>query len=129
VDNSDRGASVVGTWTNGNPAANGPQVFGPSVRYKASGTGSAYVRFAPRMTQTRTYQVYAWWVAAPAQATNAPFTINHATGSAVITRDQRAAGGAWNLLGTFSIGPGDYVQISDNANGYVVADAVLFHPV
>ncbi|HEX6681463.1 MAG TPA: hypothetical protein VF062_01615 [Candidatus Limnocylindrales bacterium] len=128
IDNSDRGVSIAGTWTNGSPAANGPQVFGPSVRYKAAGNGSSYVRFAPRMTQTRTYRVYAWWNAAPAQATNTPFTVNHATGSTVVTRDQRSAGGSWQQLGTFSIGPGDYVQVSDNANGYVVADAVLFDP-
>jgi hypothetical protein len=128
VDNADRGVTVGGTWTTGSPATNGPQVFGPSVRYKAAGSGSAYVRFAPRMTQTRTYDVYAWWVAAPAQATNAPFTVNHATGSTVITKNQQIDGGKWNLLGTFSMGPGDYIQISDNANGYVVADGILLDP-
>lgn len=129
IDNADRGVTVSGTWTDGNPTANGPTVFGPSVRYKRPGNGSASVRFAPRMTQTRTYQIYAWWVAHSAQASNAPFTINHATGSTVVTRDQRTAGGAWNLLGTFSIGPGDYIQLNDNANGNVVADAILLQPV
>jgi hypothetical protein len=29
---------------------------------------------------------------------------------------------------TFSMGPGDYVQLSDNANGYVVADGILLDP-
>lgn len=128
IDNADRGVSVAGTWTLGNPAGNGPQVFGPSVRYKAAGTGAGYVRFTPRMTQTRTYRVYAWWNAAPAQATNAPYTISHAGGTSVVTKNQQATGGQWVLLGSWSMGPGSYVQLSDDANGYVVADGILLDP-
>jgi hypothetical protein len=75
-----------------------------------------------------TTDVYAWWVAAPAQGTNTPFSINHATGTTVVTRNQQVNGGIWVLLGTFNIGPGDYVQVNDNANGYVVADAILLDP-
>jgi hypothetical protein len=129
IDNADRGVTVVGTWTTGSPASNGPQVFGPSVRYKAAGTGSSYVRFAPRMTATRTYDVYAWWVAAPSQATNATFTVVHDHGTTLITKNQQANGGSWVLLERFIMGPGDYVQLSDNANGYVVADAILLDPI
>jgi hypothetical protein len=128
TDNADRGVTVSGSWTIGSPAANGPQVFGPSTRYKAAGTGAAFVRFAPRLTQTRSYDVYAWWNSAAGQASNAPYTVNHASGTSVVAKNQQIDGGKWNLLGTFDMGAGDYVQLNDNANGYVVADAILLDP-
>jgi hypothetical protein len=128
IDNADRGVSVAGTWSTGSSASNGPQVFGPSNRYKTQGGGGSYVRFAPRMSATRSYDVYAWWNSAPSQATNAPFTINYASGTATVYKNQQASGGQWILLGTYSMGPGDYVQLADNANGYVVADAVMLDP-
>jgi RHS repeat-associated protein len=41
--------------------------------------------------------------------------------------DQQQAGGAWNLLGTFGFGAGAaQVTLTDQANGYVIADAVRF---
>lgn len=128
VDDGDRGVTVDGTWTTGDPDANGPQVFGRSVRYKPAGDGASYVRFTPRLSQTRSYEVYAWWVAASAQATNTPFTIDHADGSTVVTKDQRTGGGRWQSLGTYELGPGDFVQVNDNADGYVVADAIRLVP-
>jgi hypothetical protein len=128
LDDLDRATSVVGTWTRGTPAANGPQVFGPTVRYKAAGSGTASVTFTPRLSQTRTYKVYGWWLAAPAQATNAPYTVRHATGTTTIQASQRINGGLWNLLGSFSMGAGSYVRLTDAANGYVVADAIMLDP-
>lgn len=128
VSNSDRGVVVTGAWTVGSPAINGPNVFGTALRYKAAGSGSATVRFTPRLTASRSYDVYAWWISAPSQASNAPYTIKHRTGVATVRVDQRAGGGAWRPLGTFTMGNGDYVQLSDNANGYVVADSILLHP-
>lgn len=128
IDNADRGVTVTGTWTTGSPAANGPQVFGPSVRYKTAGTGTSSVRFTPRMSHTRSYKVYAWWISAPGQATNTPFTIAHTGGTTVVTKNQQTAGGQWVLLGTYTLGPGSYVQVNDNANGYVVADGILLDP-
>jgi hypothetical protein len=129
LDDADRGVTISGSWTVGSPQSNGPQVFGPTVKYKAAGTGAAYVRFTPRMTQSRTYKVYAWWVASSAQATNAPFSIRNSAGTTtVVTADERANGGMWNYLGSFSLGSGSYVQLTDNANGYVVADAILLDP-
>jgi RHS repeat-associated protein len=43
-----------------------------------------------------------------------------------VTVDQQQNGGAWNLLGTFTMAPGQNhrIVLSDNANGEVAADAV-----
>ncbi|GAB3469177.1 golvesin C-terminal-like domain-containing protein [Actinophytocola sediminis] len=128
VANSDRGVVVTGSWTVGGPAVNGPGVFGTAVRYKGPGTGEASLRFTPRLTRTRSYDVFAWWFSAPAQATNAPYTVTHARGSATVRVNQRAGGGVWHRLGTFPMGTGDHVLISDDADGYVVADAILLRP-
>ncbi len=38
--------------------------------------------------------------------------------------NQQANGGAFNLLGTFNLNGSSTVTLSDNANGYVVADAI-----
>jgi RHS repeat-associated protein len=76
------------------------------------------------------YQVYARWTAHPNRATDAKYTVSHATGQATVTVDQQQAGGAWNLLGTFSFGAGTaQVTLTDQANGYVIADAVRFVPL
>jgi hypothetical protein len=128
IDNADRGATVHGTWTSGTGQANGPQVFGRSVLYKAAGDGTARVTFTPRMTETRSYRLYAWWVAAPAQSTRTPFAVAHAAGTSTVLRNQRIAGGQWILLGAFRMGPGSSVTVSDLADGYVVGDAVLLDP-
>ena len=72
--------------------------------------------------------MYAWWVAAPAQATNAPYLIRHTAGTTTVRVDQKRNGGRWNILGSFSMGPGSYVRMTDQANGYVVADALLLDP-
>jgi hypothetical protein len=125
-DNSERGVTVAGIWST--LTASNPEVLGASARWKAPGTGSSYARFAPRLSVSRTYDVYAWWVAGTAQATNTPFTIRHGGVNTIVAQNQQTRGGVWVLLGTYAMGPGDYVQISDNANGNVVADGVLLNP-
>lgn len=128
VCNTDRGVAVTGRWTVGSPAVNGPQVFGTGVRYKAAGTGEASVRFTPRLTATRTYDVYAWWISSDSQASDAPYTVEHTRGTTTVRVDQRTGGGAWHRLGTFTLGPGGNVLLTDDADGYVVADAVRLRP-
>jgi len=76
-----------------------------------------------------TYEVYARWTQQPNRASNAKYTVNHAGGSELVTVDQRAGGGTWNLLGVYSFGAGAAsVSITDQADGFVIADAVMFLP-
>ena len=70
------------------------------------------------------YEVYAKWTANANRATNATYTINHASGSTPIAVNQQANGGQFNLLGTFSLNGSSNITLTDNANGYVIADAV-----
>ncbi len=82
------------------------------------------------VTTTQTYDVYARWPADPTHATNAPYTVHYAGGTTSVTMNQTQNGGDWNLLGTFTLDPAlnPKVVLSDQANGVVVADAVLVVP-
>ena len=41
-----------------------------------------------------------------------------------VTVNQQANGGQFNLLGTFSLNGSSTITLTDNANGYVIADAI-----
>jgi hypothetical protein len=70
--------------------------------------------------------VYARWVAHANRATDAPYTITYDGGSVTIDKNQQTDGCTWNLLGTypFEVGTAGSVVLSDDANGYLNADAV-----
>jgi len=87
--------------------------------------------WTPNVPQAGSYQVYAWWTAGANRATNATYTITNAQGSTPVAVNQQASGGTWNLLGTFAFAPGtsDTITLTDQANGYVIADAVRLVPV
>ena len=57
-----------------------------------------------------------------------PYTIHHASGDNVVKVDQRYNGSEWISLGIFEFAAGTdgYVRLSNDANGYVIADAVKF---
>jgi len=80
-----------------------------------------------------TYLVSTTWVRGTSRASNAPYTLTGVTGGpATVLVDQKLApddltwdGVAWEHLGTFQITGGTLtVRLTDNANGYVYADAV-----
>lgn len=80
-----------------------------------------------------TYRVSATWAAGANRATNAPFTV-YSGATPLVTRalsqrlapdDLTADGAAWEDLGEFRIAGGTLtVRLSNQANGWVVADAV-----
>ena len=82
------------------------------------------------VSSTQTYDVYATWVADAANATNAQYTVHYAGGTTMVMMDQTQNGDQWNLLGTFTLDPAlnPQVVLSDQANGTVVADAVMVVP-
>jgi RHS repeat-associated protein len=66
------------------------------------------------------------WADHTNRASNAPYTIYHAGGSTTVQVDQHVNGGIWNYLGTFTMSPGQNhrVELTDQANGRVIADAI-----
>jgi hypothetical protein len=99
-------------------------------RWHAAGTGSCTATWTPDLTAD-TYSVSAWWKASPNRATNAKYTVFYYDGgSETHVKDQEINGGTWNLLGTypFAAGTSGYVVLSDDANEYVIADAIKWEP-
>jgi hypothetical protein len=128
IDNGNAGFSKVGNW----PFSSG-QGYGGDVHYSAMGSGSDVARWTFAVTPGR-YRVSASWFAHANRASNAPYTIfNGSTALATVRVSQKVAandftdaGTSWEDLG----GPYDItgntlvVELSDAANGYVIADAV-----
>jgi hypothetical protein len=77
------------------------------------------------------YRVFARWTEHPGHATNVTYTINSDAGSEQVSTTQQLNGGIWNLLGTYSFTAGQSYQVdlTDEANGYVIADAIMVSPV
>ena len=110
--------------------ANG-YVIADAVMLVPPGATPNAANWTPSVAQTGQYEVYARWTQHANRATNATYTITHASGSTPVTVNQQQGGGAWNLLGTFSLTPGSAhkVSLSDQANGFVIADAVRLVPI
>jgi RHS repeat-associated protein len=124
-DNDAAGSSSTGTWTSVNYAP----AYGGTYRSNAAGTGADIYTWTPTLPSAKTYKVYARWRDVSGNATNAPYTIYHDGGSTTVTVSQTNNSTTWILLGSFAMTPGQNhrVELSDNANGTVIADAVTFH--
>jgi hypothetical protein len=120
VDNAY--ATFVGSWK---PWYGG---YGRAFMYKDAGSGSSTATYTPDLPMAGTYRVYASWVAHSNRATDAPYTIYYDGGSVTIFVNQQMNGDPWKLLGTyvFAAGNSAYVVLSDDASGYVIADAIKF---
>jgi uncharacterized repeat protein (TIGR01451 family) len=101
--------------------------------YHAAGDGNAKAAWTFAALPAGSYQVLTRWIPFSNRATNAPFTIlDGNTSLATIPVNQQLAptgdhsnGIIWQSLGTFQVIDNTLtVRLSDNANGYVVADAV-----
>jgi hypothetical protein len=125
LDTSD--ATYVCTWTlvGGDTVA-----YGGDYRFRAAGSGSCTATWVPDIPAAGNYEVYAWWKAVPNRATDAPYTINYDGGSTTVDVNQEINGGQWNLLGTFSFAAGTSgtVVLSDDADEFVIADAIKLKP-
>ncbi|WP_329246906.1 exo-alpha-sialidase [Streptomyces sp. NBC_01478] len=127
ADNDDPGTySVVsGTW---NPASTVKGYWGTSYRTHAAGTGTSVVRWQSDVPASGVYDVAVWYTADTNRATDAAYTVRYPGGSTVVRVDQTERGNRWVSLGSFPFTAGTpaVVELSDDANGYVVADAVRF---
>ncbi|GAA1674141.1 hypothetical protein GCM10009745_16490 [Kribbella yunnanensis] len=131
VDNDGLGFELVGTW---NDARSIPGYYGFNYLTHPKGTGTNYARFRPAIPGDGRYEVLVSYTADPNRASNAKYAIHHATGTATITVNQRTRAtpddrtGEWKSLGTYTFKAGltNYVQLTDAADGFVIADAVRF---
>ena len=131
VDNGGLGFDVVGTW---NTAQGIPGYYGFSYLTHPKGTGTNLAKFRPAIPGDGRYEVLVSYTADPNRASNAKYVVRHATGATTVSVNQRVRGvpdnrgGEWKSLGifTFKAGLSGSVDLSDNADGFVIADAVRF---
>jgi hypothetical protein len=121
VDNHE--AAFVGTWPVSVVAGN---YYGYDYQYHVAGDGSNTATWTPNIPETDDYNVYAWWNSYRGKATNAPYLISYNGGSEIKEVTQKSRSATWTYFGTynFTTGVTGYIQLSDNANDSVVADAV-----
>ncbi|RLJ06566.1 MAG: hypothetical protein DRP16_05000, partial [Candidatus Aenigmatarchaeota archaeon] len=127
IDNLDSGFSVnnEGDWST---STTGNEYSTNWRRDNSPGTGS-WARWTPNISIAGNYEVFAYWsTAGSALASNAPYTVYYAGGSSTVTVNQEINGNQWNSLGIFEFNSGTsgYVQLDDNANDDLCADAIKF---
>ncbi|MET7329706.1 exo-alpha-sialidase [Nonomuraea sp. NPDC005650] len=131
VDNGGLGFETTGTW----PSSRGVSgYYGFNYLTHAKGTGANTARWRPALPGDDRYEVLVAYAADPNRATDAPYVVHHAAGTTAVAVNQQVRGvpdprmGEWTSLGTFSFRAGleGYVELSDAANGVVIADAVRF---
>jgi RHS repeat-associated protein len=130
VDNTDTASvTVVGTWA---VSTFSPGYQGTNYRAHEPGAGTESFTWRWTAATTGTHAVYAKWssAATPNRATKSAFTVTHAGGSATVTKDQNQNGGSWQLLGNYSFTAGTQytVKLTQNAGGFVIADAIQVVP-
>jgi RHS repeat-associated protein len=101
--------------------ANG-YVIADAVQLAPAGAAPNSATWSPNLSGP--YELYAKWTDHVNRATNATYTVTHPGGATPVTVNQQAGGGQWNLLGTFNLTPSSNITLTDQANGYVVADAI-----
>lgn len=128
IDNKDANCFYNSTqWTAG---SSGAGFYNTDYLSASAGTGTKQVKWSAYMPNDAYYKVYAYWKSGASNATNAKYTIKDNTGSKVVTVNQTANGGTWNLLGSFPFSkstPAE-ITITDSANGTVIADGIWFEP-
>ncbi|MBC8126296.1 MAG: family 16 glycosylhydrolase [Gloeobacteraceae cyanobacterium ES-bin-144] len=130
VDNVDTSSTeVVGTWTGSSFT---PGYLGTNYAHDGNaGKGTKAFTYLPALTADYDYLVYTRWTSDANRANNVPIDIMSSNGGfSTVTADQRTNGGAWNLLGVYSLAVmnAEATIRTTSTNGYVVADAMRFKP-
>ncbi len=125
IDNSDGRFSARGDWQSSS-FVTGHQ--GKDYLYAKKGGGQAVAVWRYDVPASGTYQIHAQWTAARREwrASDAPYRIyNNGKLLGTVKKDQSRDGGRFNLLGDYPLEKGALeIRLSNNADSYVVADAV-----
>ncbi|WP_261305105.1 fibronectin type III domain-containing protein [Paenibacillus andongensis] len=124
MDDSD--AQGTGKWTS---SSFNPNYYSDGYVNATNGAGANKLTWKPYIPVSGNYDVYYWLPDGSSNRANAaPFTINYSGDYQVFYVDQTAPGGKWVLFGSFFFdeGTSGYVELNDNASGYVIGDAIKF---
>ncbi|KPL06457.1 hypothetical protein AMJ85_10470 [candidate division BRC1 bacterium SM23_51] len=128
IDSEDSGGLVEmqGEWPPG--VAGGD--WGDRCLFAFRGKGECKFVWRPDLPRAGDYRVAVWFGGDPNadHATNSPFTVHHEGGKKTYSIDQTRSSDGWRVLGIhpFNAGKAGAVELTNDANGNVVADAVQF---
>lgn len=127
LDNQDQSSETMGVWRN---STNSSGFYQADYQFHAAGSGSNTFTWNPVISISGSYRVYARWTSHSNRATNAPYTITDDVGVSTVLVNQTQQGGDWNMLGVYNFSEGGSypIVLSDDANGYVIADAIMLVP-
>jgi IPT/TIG domain len=130
LDNGAWGFTSRGLWATKSGGYNGTYLT------TAPATSATYAQWRLSVPAGK-YDVWVTWVASSSDATNAPFQVSDngtVLGTVSVNQTQAPFAGQyggvyWIDLGTFTFSSGvAYVRLSANANGNLIADAVMLVP-
>jgi len=136
ITNSDpdfNRCDFIGTWPIGMIHKGGYMgesgYLGYNYQYHSAGTGQNKAVFTIYLRYAGNYNVMASWYPSSTNATNTKFIIHHAGGPTTVEVNQRETlPSLVKSLGTFYFDAGTAkVEITDEANGRVIADAIVFN--
>ena len=117
----------MGTW----PVSTSVSGYiGTDYQVHAAGSGANTFTWTLAVPAAGTYQAYARWTQHPEPGDQCPVPVNHAGGATVVTQGQ-PGGGRGQLAGAGRLQlqrRQRHRRLSDEANDYVVADAVMLVP-
>lgn len=121
IDNENATSQI--SWIFGQSGVN---FYGNDFYYINSGSGDNRITYNSGNIKSGIYDVYAWWTANSANATNTKFVISSNGEENIIEKSQKINGGQWNHLSEVSLSDSSEIKVTltDDANGVVVADAI-----
>lgn len=125
------GTDVGGNWTRSTSVTG---YHGDNYQVHAATSQDAWVRWTPRLPSSGAYKIYMRWTSASDRASGALVTVNTPSGQYKRIVNQRINGSTWFSLGqyTFNAGyspsKGSLTLYATGADGWVIADAVMFVP-
>lgn len=125
-DNDGANTRAEGAW---GESSYSPGYEGAGYRFHPPGQGGNVFIWEPPLPQAGVHRVYAKWTSHSNRASNATYTLQTESGSVAVEVDQRISGGTWQLLGSYDLGEAFKVELSDDADGYVIADAIKIEPL
>ena len=123
IDNNDSQFSTVGVWESSSHSSG---YYDSNYQYAPSGDGSMQASWDFDVPSAGKYEFFAQWTSHSNRALNAPYFIYN--NGELITRvevDQTVEGGELNSLGVYELEEGSLkIRLTNDASGYVIADAV-----
>lgn len=130
IDRENIGFYSDGSWS---VSSSLPGYQGQDYLISAPGAGENVATW--NLNIIRTFDIYAKWTSTPRRGSNVKFVVHHLDNqnnlvTDIVTIDQRENPGEWFKLGTYRMSTlTGRVTVNNDADGWVVADAIMFKEV